>query len=1427
MRISESLTFHFDLRHCPADVEFTLQANGRKHKLTSYRDAPHKLQEHRSRNRALGMLHDEALSNLTHFVEDAEGHADGLALRSVVYPSRDNHPLPELAVVFMHIPHEQRKAALRRRRAKGLAPRPHMLFEHYDVPHDRLRALSAEEQDAVEVDAALIVGPLDSARTIVFHHPEIGTVDTDVADQVFRDHIRRTPAFKDLIQYISLNGPDSGTPWYRKTYAQWQDPDTKQWVNVTPDPDAVDKDKKKLDWPNDDKGKPAIPQYDLPDEFSSGDPGVMGAAAPCVAEALIAIKNDDTLGGQLWTRQSGTTAREQTNVTPTLDHAHSRLKTLGLGAASKGWTIKNQTSSYGLDLYADDVQFDKGTNKLTFPVKNWPNRYLGAYVQFLKQDGTPIPRSAIPGWTDDMPEFLRPIFEVSQTKNFINWLSPGNQVFGISTPTNPVPLDFVWPKDATHASVLVGGLGCAGGFRDWDGEVDVLGVVSTGLISYGFTALSMAFTVYVMGPIMSMISYAPYFMYGIYGIAAIVGVTGTVYGAVNHDTNTGKFILSKLSNIAAGVIFGKIAQLALEKMYKEAVERIVRSFLGFVTAEEALHQIPFAGWALKVASVASSIASLAATTVESVLSPATYDLAVLHTMDLTVTITPDPRHGKDGHKPIWPLVADHYRVELTYPKGAGQEGGTNFVHSGPMPGAHDAPIEVVFAGVPAGGKCEITAGVYSANNWLAGQWASGWINADPDADSQLKAGGAIFENLVPLTAKTTYGQKQRVIYDSNQQRHLWQGTQFTIDLSLAGDLDVPKVSDDLKKAFASNGNTLSNQAAVKIDAKGSQWTLTDSGVTFRIDKKENVLAVQNLTNASPQLPAVLNDCGTGGDNHNMCARVGVTINNKEYQLGYAWQASGQNLPLDNGNTPQNGQMYTFQSISTLGQPQDQIIEPARGFSQQASLAFNQFGMTPVMDLDIKNASALDAGGAIPADVAKALASFNLPPAAQVKPVTKGKEWLIGVPGSDPLFVLRVVTDLETGQARQIINVYSYPLPAIDNYWVDPRMYATDGLYHLRGVTFPPGASKFDDSTGKSWGAFTQAHLNAVAVHPQGYAVGIDFDNHKLFVVRLPAEAMPEAKAPLAMPLSGQGEREGLMKQPVAMTIAADGRILVLEQGNSRVQAFDVKGNAVPSFTGPLKFALPASFIAALDSRTPNLDLMKALQQRLSPSVARLFGTENASSAGALDQGKADDALTTLFASRGYELPKDASKIAVTVTKAGSLWFLADNVKNVTYDIRLDSGHLSVYYAFSLTITVKAPGQQWTLHDATSVYTFDITKPVSGGDLAARQLVSTMALRSQSGTIRYQDIAVENKGYIYILAAADQGGGKQPIFQLDIYNPDGTVLLDAPQTGLNAAKMAVDRWRTLFTMNFDRVLGPGGRTEPGISAWTPSTPGSPS
>ena len=52
-----------------------------------------------------------------------------------------------------------------------------------------------------------------------------------------------------------------------------------------------------------------------------------------------------------------------------------------------------------------------------------------------------------------------------------------------------------------------------------------------------------------------------------------------------------------------------------------------------------------------------------------------------------------------------------------------------------------------------------------------------------------------------------------------------------------------------------------------------------------------------------------------------------------------------------------------------------------------------------------------------------------------------------------------------------------------------------------------------------------------------------------------------------------------------------------------------------------------------------------------------------------------------------------------------------------------------------------------------------------------------------------------------------------------------MLLTEPQSGVNAERLTVDQWRSLFTLNLDVVLGPNGRTEPGVSVWQPSTPDS--
>jgi hypothetical protein len=41
--------------------------------------------------------------------------------------------------------------------------------------------------------------------------------------------------------------------------------------------------------------------------------------------------------------------------------------------------------------------------------------------------------------------------------------------------------------------------------------------------------------------------------------------------------------------------------------------------------------------------------------------------------------------------------------------------------------------------------------------------------------------------------------------------------------------------------------------------------------------------------------------------------------------------------------------------------------------------------------------------------------------------------------------------------------------------------------------------------------------------------------------------------------------------------------------------------------------------------------------------------------------------------------------------------------------------------------------------------------------------------------------------------------------------------------VSAARIALDVWRNLFTLNYSTFKGPGGRTEPSVSQWMPTPP----
>jgi hypothetical protein len=235
------------------------------------------------------------------------------------------------------------------------------------------------------------------------------------------------------------------------------------------------------------------------------------------------------------------------------------------------------------------------------------------------------------------------------------------------------------------------------------------------------------------------------------------------------------------------------------------------------------------------------------------------------------------------------------------------------------------------------------------------------------------------------------------------------------------------------------------------------------------------------------------------------------------------------------------------------------------------------------------------------------------------------------------------------------NLAFGPTPA-DGYFIDPR----EGIGRLRA--FQIGAPFDQRPQAPSSGRFDVSHLDDLLIHPAGYALAISYRQNAW--LSLPLTAAPQAVAGRS---GGQGREPGRLSGPVALALAPDGSVLVLEDGNRRIQALDVYGNPVAYFPGgSALLALPA------ETRPPT----------------------------------------------------------------------------------------------------------------------------------------------------YLDLCIDASGRLYVLLYLGQGDAPGD-YRLDVYTPDGQPLTRTP--GINAARIAIDRWLNLYTLNFKSLAGPEGRTEPELSVFVPTPP----
>jgi hypothetical protein len=492
----------------------------------------------------------------------------------------------------------------------------------------------------------------------------------------------------------------------------------------------------------------------------------------------------------------------------------------------------------------------------------------------------------------------------------------------------------------------------------------------------------------------------------------------------------------------------------------------------------------------------------------------------------------------------------------------------------------------------------------------------------------------------------------------------------------------------------------------------------------------------------------------------------MSFNSSAFQVGYIWRSAGQNLPLDEG-APSSAQEYVIKNLSVLQDPGSRLKTSQIGFSQQPAIAYSPVDSATTTTIDQRN------------------------------------------------FIL------------------------------DPR----NGQMHLRQVTLDDGSKNFGLTANPllSWGCFPIANLDAIAVHSSNAVIGVSYQYHKLMILNLPTAAVPDDQAPQAALLSGKGLRQGLMMGPKAIAVTADDRILILEGTSERVQAFDIKGNPVACFSSNQpNFAITTTdggtaFAAAMDAGTIPNDVQTALQA----NYLSLLMPLDASLITSLNTGTfqpTNDPVITALAQNGIVLIYDPNHMNdhtvsayITVNEVGQSWTITDPQQNLMYQI-LNQGQDGLNLFALVTqyqIHAIAPGQHWTLYDVYAAETYDIQRHASQPgqfDVTLKgSFFSVKPAAKNRANSTFLDLAVEPKGFIYVLSYISDGS--QPTdYYLDLYDPKGNYLSTVPDStktltpqNIVAGKITVDKFRNLFSLNYETIANPPGGPEPSISHWQPTTP----
>ncbi len=470
--------------------------------------------------------------------------------------------------------------------------------------------------------------------------------------------------------------------------------------------------------------------------------------------SLESAKQDTTLGGNITSTPDSTQGliwRTQDGVTTSAQDETSLGANTGFSYTTKDFSPGH---GYSVEIASvDDNPSEPTLNAtITIRVKNWYVRYLGLYVRYLDSAGNIITPSEITTQlgTDTMDNYFQfhqccDYFD-TDSEVFLDLLSPEFEMYGMPLSETNEEFTVPIPLSATSIVILGSGMGASNPGSNPFSSSSGIGATMTGVVSLGLTMffLSLDAAEGVAPFIESLEGNDNVFTF----LPLIIDLFEETVEAVDfHDPS---------AFIGLGIDIGNT-------LLTSGAKALVTYVAGFITeaevAQDVLDTIPIFGLMYSAIIAIGTLAQLAQSATDVLVSPSTYAYEVTLTHDIPVTVQPNLDQDPSG----WPATATHFEVLAHF------DGGTpTTVAADVPPKTTTSPLSVVLASVPLGGQVTLSVGVYSDTNYLVGT-----ANVGPFANDDNSAFTITFtELMVPLDASTVYSHKEVIELDSSGN-HTW------------------------------------------------------------------------------------------------------------------------------------------------------------------------------------------------------------------------------------------------------------------------------------------------------------------------------------------------------------------------------------------------------------------------------------------------------------------------------------------------------------------------------------------------------------------------------------------------------------------------------------------------------------------------------